>query len=127
QTFDVVLLDVLLPALNGYEVARRIKSTPRGERIPVLMLSGIYKTKLHQAQALERHGAAAFVEKPFKLNQLFGKLKGLLGERLPKPAPPAPLKRSAEPSVGAAGRSACPGGGLAGRVHRRVDRWRGRR
>jgi DNA-binding response OmpR family regulator len=49
-------LDVLLPALNGYEVARRIKSTPRGERTPVLMLSGIYKTKMHQAQALERHG-----------------------------------------------------------------------
>ena len=32
RSFDVVLLDVLLPILNGYEVARRIKSTPRGER-----------------------------------------------------------------------------------------------
>ncbi len=87
QPFDVVLLDVLLPALNGYEVARRIKSTPRGEKTPVLMLSGIYKTKLHQAQAMERHGAAGFVEKPFKLNQLFGKLEGVLGERFPRSPP----------------------------------------
>lgn len=92
--FDVVLLDVLLPALNGYEVARRIKSTPRGERTPVLMLSGIYKTKLHQAQAVERHGAAGFVEKPFKLNQLFGKLEGVLGDRFPQP-PPAPAGNGA--------------------------------
>ncbi|HET9036313.1 MAG TPA: response regulator [Myxococcaceae bacterium] len=98
QTFDVVLLDVLLPALNGYEVARRIKSTPRGERIPVLMLSGIYKTKLHQAQAVERHGAAGFVEKPFKLNQLFGKLEGVLGERFPKPPPPTHSNGSPEPA-----------------------------
>ncbi len=92
--FDVVLLDVLLPALNGYEVARRIKSTPRGERTPVLMLSGIYKTKMHQAQAVERHGAAGFVEKPFKLNQLFGKLEGVLGDRFPQP-PPAPAANGA--------------------------------
>ena len=98
QSFDVVLLDVLLPALNGYEVARRIKSTPRGERTPVLMLSGIYKTKMHQAQALERHGAAAFVEKPFKLNQLFGKLEGVLGDRFPKPPPVPPPNGSPEPS-----------------------------
>ena len=100
QSFDVVLLDVLLPALNGYEVARRIKSTPRGERTPVLMLSGIYKTKMHQAQAVERHGAAAFVEKPFKLTQLFGKLEGVLGDRFPKPPPAAPANgsRSAPPS-----------------------------
>ena len=97
QTFDVVLLDVLLPALNGYEVARRIKSTPRGERVPVLMLSGIYKTKMHQAQAVERHGAAGFVEKPFKLNQLFGKLEGVLGDRFPKPPPLAPSNGSPEP------------------------------
>ena len=97
QSFDVVLLDVLLPVLNGYEVARRIKSTPRGEQTPVLMLSGIYKTKLHQAQALEKHGAAGFVEKPFKLTQLFGKLQGLLGDRVPTPPAP-PSHGSQEPA-----------------------------
>ena len=98
QQFDVVLLDVLLPVLNGYEVARRIKSTSRGERTPVLMLSGVYKTKMHQAQAVERHGAAAFVEKPFKLNQLFGKLETVLGDRFPHPPPPGPINGAPEPA-----------------------------
>src|SRR5262249_876710 len=73
--------------------------TPRGERTPVLMLSGIYKTKMHQAQAVERHGAAAFVEKPFKLNQLFGKLELVLGDRFPRAPPPPPADGAPEPAA----------------------------
>ena len=90
EPFDAVLLDVLLPVLNGYEVARRIKSSPRGEGTPVLMLSGIYKTRMHQKEAVEKHGAAGFVPKPFKLGQLFGKLEAVLGERYPQPPPRPP-------------------------------------
>jgi DNA-binding response OmpR family regulator/tetratricopeptide (TPR) repeat protein len=87
RTFDVVVLDVLLPLLNGYEVARRIKSTPAGAKVPVLMISGIYKSRLQAQEAVERHGAAAFVEKPFKLGALFDKLRLVLKERYPEPPP----------------------------------------
>jgi DNA-binding response OmpR family regulator len=90
EPFDAVLLDVLLPVLNGYEVARRIKSSPRGDQTPVLLLSGIYKTRMHQAEAVEKHGAAGFVPKPFKLGQLFGKLQAVLGTRYPLPPPRSP-------------------------------------
>jgi DNA-binding response OmpR family regulator/tetratricopeptide (TPR) repeat protein len=90
RAFDVVVLDVLLPLLNGYEVARRIKSTPAGARVPVLMISGIYKSRLQAKEAVERHGAAAFVEKPFKLGALFEKLRGVLKERYPAAPPPVP-------------------------------------
>jgi DNA-binding response OmpR family regulator/tetratricopeptide (TPR) repeat protein len=96
RAFDVVVLDVLLPLLNGYEVARRIKSTPAGAKVPVLMISGIYKSRLQAKEAVERHGAAAFVEKPFKLGALFDKLKGVLKERYP--SPPPPQKPSPEPT-----------------------------
>src|SRR5271165_2343031 len=88
RPFDVVVLDVLLPLLNGYEVARRIKSTPAGASVPVLMISGIYKSRLQAREAVERHGAAAFVEKPFKLGALFEKLRDVLKERYPAPPPP---------------------------------------
>jgi CheY-like chemotaxis protein/curved DNA-binding protein CbpA len=106
QNFDVVLLDVLLPVLNGYEVARRIKSTPRGEKTPVLLLSGVYKSKIHQAEALERHGAAAFVEKPFKLGQLFEKLQGVLGPRFPQTSSLIPRHASFDDAPRQAGRPA---------------------
>ncbi len=88
RPFDVVVLDVLLPLLNGYEVARRIKSTPAGAQVPVLMISGIYKSRLQAQEAVERHGAAAFVEKPFKLGALFEKLRDVLKDRYPSPPPP---------------------------------------
>jgi DNA-binding response OmpR family regulator/tetratricopeptide (TPR) repeat protein len=93
RSYDVVVLDVLLPVLNGYEVARRIKSTTEGAQVPVLMISGVYKSRLHAREAVEKHGAAAFVEKPFKLGALFDKLRGVLGERYPvsvAPASPGP-------------------------------------
>jgi DNA-binding response OmpR family regulator/curved DNA-binding protein CbpA len=101
RPFDVVVLDVLLPLLNGYEVARRIKSTPAGAQVPVLMISGIYKSRIQAKEAVERHGAAAFVAKPFKLGALFEKLRGVLKDRypatpptqrqVPEPARPDPL------------------------------------
>jgi len=96
RPFDVVVLDVLLPLLNGYEVARRIKSTPAGAKVPVLMISGIYKSQLQAKEAVERHGAAAFVEKPFKLGALFEKLRGVLQEKYP--AAPPPLASTPEPT-----------------------------
>jgi CheY-like chemotaxis protein len=98
QTFDVVLLDVLAPG------AERLRGRPANQEHsprragPGADAVGIYKTKMHQAQAVERHGAAGFVEKPFKLNQLFGKLEGVLGDRFPKPPPLAPSNGSPEPA-----------------------------
>jgi CheY-like chemotaxis protein len=96
RRFDVVVLDVLLPLLNGYEVARRIKSTPEGAQVPVLMISGIYKSRLQAQEAVERHGAAAFVAKPFKLGALFEKLHYVLKERYP--ASPPTQKTAPEPA-----------------------------
>jgi DNA-binding response OmpR family regulator/DnaJ-domain-containing protein 1 len=108
RSFDVVVLDVLLPILNGYEVARRIKSTTEGAQVPVLMISGIYKSRLQAQEAVERHGAAAFVEKPFKLGALFDKLKAVLGERYPTsiaPASPGPEPTRPDPLADASARA----------------------
>lgn len=81
--FDAVLLDLLLPAVNGYEVARKMRSTPRGRKTPIIMLSGVYKNALHQKEAVARHGAFAFLEKPLKLAALYDTLKAALGDRFP--------------------------------------------
>ena len=64
KSFDAVLLDLLLPALNGYEVARKMRSLPKGKRTPIIMISGVYKNALHQKEAVQKHGAFAF--QPFR-------------------------------------------------------------
>ena len=81
------------------------------------MISGIYKSKLQAKEAVERHGAAAFVEKPFKLGALFDKLKGVLGERYPPSPSPSPSTARPSRPVRPAGRPAGRGRGGAGRVH----------
>lgn len=90
KSFDVVLLDILLPALNGYEVAKKMRAHPRGKRTPIIMISGVYKNAIHQREAVERHGAFAFLEKPIDLDTLTETLRKALPERYPQPAAPKP-------------------------------------
>lgn len=90
KSFDAVLLDLLLPALNGYEVARKMRQLPKGKRTPIIMISGVYKNALHQKEAVQKHGAFAFLEKPMRLSSLYDTLRQALGEKYPKPRAPEP-------------------------------------
>ncbi len=85
--FDVVLLDLLLPAINGYEVARKMRGLPKGKKTPIIMISGVYKNAIHQREAVQKHGAFAFIEKPLRLKTLYDTLKSALGDRYPSPRP----------------------------------------
>jgi CheY-like chemotaxis protein/tetratricopeptide (TPR) repeat protein len=89
RRIDAIVLDLLLPAINGYEVARIIRSTPKGLHTPIVMISGVYKSEIQQKEAVEKHGASAFIEKPIRLSTLFDALRSALGERYP--STPAPL------------------------------------
>ena len=92
KKFDVVLLDLLLPGTNGYEVAKKMRALPRGKRVPIIMISGVYKNAVHIREAVQRHGAFALLEKPVRMPVLYDTLKEALGNAYPspKPAPPPP-------------------------------------
>ncbi len=77
---DLLVLDVMLPKMNGYEVLKELRS--RGNRTPVLMLS---------AKGLERDkilgldlGADDYVAKPFGLAELLARVKAVLRRRFPE-------------------------------------------
>jgi len=59
---DLVLLDLMMPGLDGYEVCQRIRATPDGERVPILMLTGRNDTE--SIELAYRHGATDFITKP---------------------------------------------------------------
>src|SRR5947209_20513324 len=50
---DLIILDVNLPDINGFEVCRRIKSHPATAAIPVLHMSGVFVRSEDKAQGLE--------------------------------------------------------------------------
>jgi DNA-binding response OmpR family regulator len=73
---DIILLDIQLPELNGYEVCRLLKSNPTLSRIKVLMLSGM--TQNHDWLKAQEAGADDFIAKPFSAITLLEKVEELL-------------------------------------------------
>ncbi|MCI4665399.1 MAG: response regulator [Neomegalonema sp.] len=65
---DLVVLDVMLPRVNGFEVLKRIRSTPRLAALPVLVLTA--KGQQQDRQTAEAIGADAFLTKPFSNSEL---------------------------------------------------------
>ena len=74
---DLVLADVHMPGLTGYEVCERIRQTPGFENIPVMLLVGSFEP-FDEAEA-RRVGANDFLTKPFQsIKQLVSKVHSLL-------------------------------------------------
>ncbi len=70
---DLVLLDVMLPGLDGYGVLERIRAHPRGADVPVLMVTAL-QTNDARARALEL-GADDYIAKPFRLGPLRARIR----------------------------------------------------
>ena len=80
---DVVILDVLLPGRNGFQVAESIRAGEEGADVPIVMLSGVYRGPMYRTQARRRFGAVEYLEKPVEVDQLLAAiLKAMEG---PKP------------------------------------------
>ena len=81
---DLVLLDVMLPSLSGFEVCRRIRENPAWNRTKILMLSAKGRElDVSKGMAL---GADAYITKPFSTRELVERVRGLLAAP-PQPAP----------------------------------------
>jgi len=78
-TFDIVVLDVMMPAPDGIEICRRIRA--RGVTVPILFLSG-WPAVETQARALAA-GGSAFLPRPYRREQLIATINALLGRTNP--------------------------------------------
>jgi two-component system cell cycle response regulator len=73
---DVVLLDVMMPGMDGYEVCRRLKAQPTTAHIPVVMVTAL-TDQAERVRGLEA-GADDFLSKPVDDATLFARLRALL-------------------------------------------------
>ncbi|MEH1924909.1 hybrid sensor histidine kinase/response regulator [Nostoc sp.] len=72
---DLILLDVMMPGIDGYEVTRRIRNNPAISYIPILLI-----TAFHQSSVVEGLDAGAddFIRKPFDTDELLARVRSLL-------------------------------------------------
>ncbi len=74
----LILLDVMLPKVNGYQVCATLKQDPQLQRIPIIMLTA--KAQRQDQETGLQQGADAYLTKPFQLDELLMKVRTLLGQ-----------------------------------------------
>ena len=74
---DLILMDIQLPVLDGYEASRRIKADPDLRRIPIIAVTS-YALSGDEAKTREA-GCDSYIAKPFSPRHLLAKINELLG------------------------------------------------
>ena len=101
---DIVLADVVMPGMNGYEVCQAIKSDPQLQHTPVLLLTGTFEA-FDEERAAEA-GADGHITKHFEAQALVDQVNAHLAQATaPSPAAePAPVSKSPAPLQDTPGR-----------------------
>lgn len=73
---DLIVLDIMLPKMNGYKVARFLKFDEKFKHIPIIMLTALSRDK-DRTTGVET-GADAYLTKPFESEQLIATVNGFL-------------------------------------------------
>jgi DNA-binding response OmpR family regulator len=82
---DAVVLDILIPVVDGFQVAERIRELPAGRAVGIVMLTGIYRGPKHRAEAIEKYGLIDYLDKPVDAERLCELLRAYFAS-LPAPA-----------------------------------------
>ncbi len=85
---DLIVLDLMLPGLNGFDICESLKQDPATASVPIIILTGM-DGQFGRFAGLEA-GASEFLYKPFDPEQLISKVEELLSRKAPRPARKAP-------------------------------------
>ena len=75
---NLILLDVVMPGMNGYRVCRRLKDDPLTKGIPVILFTALQKNDL--LQTAQASGADMVISKPFEAEELLRIIRQFLKE-----------------------------------------------
>ena len=75
---DLIILDLMLPKMDGYKVCGLLKSDARFAKIPIIMFTA--RAQEEDIKLGEEVGADAYITKPFNAQTLLSKIRELLGE-----------------------------------------------
>lgn len=73
---DIIVLDVMLPDINGKEVCQRVRSDESMDDVKIICISGMVEAD--KIEDLRKSGANDFMQKPFEVEKLIDRMCGLL-------------------------------------------------
>ena len=76
--YDLILLDILMPGMDGFQVMEGLKEIETGDYLPVLVITAQPDNKLHALKA----GAKDFISKPFEIAEVLARVHNMLEVRL---------------------------------------------
>jgi CheY-like chemotaxis protein len=80
---DLILLDIMMPQINGIEMCRRLKSTPQWSKIPVIFITAYVEPK--NLDEVKKAGAQGLMEKPLQFDVLVRQITDALNGRFSTP------------------------------------------
>ena len=100
QTFqshpvDLVVLDGLLPRKNGFQLAEEIRHSGKGNKLPIIFMSGVYKAARSRKELEDSIGPVEWLDKPLAPSKLLAVVRRLLGleQEVSEPSDPSAPKR----------------------------------
>ncbi len=76
ETPDFIIMDIMMPVMDGYTCLKEIRNIQKIKDTPVLMLSGKEEEKIRDLFAFQK--ISGYMEKPFELDSLVAKIKEIL-------------------------------------------------
>ena len=73
QRFDLVLLDIMMPEMNGYELLSKLRKLPHANQVPAIMVTA--KDEESGINEVYEHGADYYITKPFTAKQLESRIR----------------------------------------------------
>jgi len=76
---NLLILDLLMPKMTGFDVLREIRKDPNGANLPVLAITGVFKQS-SEIESLKKLGAVGYITKNSKPEEILRRVKFALGE-----------------------------------------------
>jgi len=97
RAYDVVLMDIQMPEMDGFEATKAIRATPRGATLPIVAMTA-HALSGERERCLS-HGMTDYLAKPFKAHELFTLVEQLPAGGGPTAEPTAPASTPSAPPV----------------------------
>lgn len=78
ETFDLILLDVMLPRMSGFDVCKLLRADPKTAKLKIIMVTGL--GRMGDVEEAFRAGADDYLIKPFDSARLFTKIEKVLAQ-----------------------------------------------